>query len=226
MPLHRLANSAAYIDKIRSLLGGALIGYWPLNEASGATAFDVSGNARNGTYTSVTLGQPGIGDGGTAPSFDGSASFVTLPAALNGQLFSLMCWGKVQSASVWTDGVNRNALQFFVDGNNNAALYKDAGSNQIQSVYVAGSTAKFAVPALAQPTSWFHMAMTVTKSGDALISFFNGVPSGPATSLGSFAGSITQFLAGVTSWKGYLAHVVALNRVATPAEILAAASLS
>src|SRR5215469_8556155 len=37
------------------------VGFWPLNETSGTTAFDVSGNGNNGTYQSgVTLGAAGV----------------------------------------------------------------------------------------------------------------------------------------------------------------------
>ena len=79
-------NYVTYTGKIQAL---GPIAYWPLSEASGTTIVDASGNARNGAYTAVTLGQAGIGDGRTSASFDGSTSFgdlysASLAGAFNG----------------------------------------------------------------------------------------------------------------------------------------------
>src|SRR5215469_8144569 len=47
------------------------VGFWPLNETNGTTAFDVSGNGNNGVYQSaVTLGAAGVPN----PPFIGFAS--------------------------------------------------------------------------------------------------------------------------------------------------------
>lgn len=55
-----------------------LVGHWKLNETSGTTASDSSGNGRNGTYTnSPTLNQSG--QCSTAVSFDGVNDYVTIP---------------------------------------------------------------------------------------------------------------------------------------------------
>ena len=54
-----------------------LVGHWKLNETSGTTASDSSGNGRNGTYTNApTLNQ--TGQCSTAVSFDGSDDYVTI----------------------------------------------------------------------------------------------------------------------------------------------------
>jgi hypothetical protein len=55
-----------------------LIGYWPLNEDSGNTAYDASGNGNNGSLSgSINQGTPGT-LGTTAYSFDGSDDAVTV----------------------------------------------------------------------------------------------------------------------------------------------------
>lgn len=47
-------------------------GYWPLDETSGTTAFDRSGNGRNGTYTgAVTLNARDVLPGAKGPDFAG-----------------------------------------------------------------------------------------------------------------------------------------------------------
>ena len=57
------------------------IGYWRLNETSGTTAADLSGNRNNGTYSpAVTLGQPGLPlgvPGDKAVLFDGASATAT-----------------------------------------------------------------------------------------------------------------------------------------------------
>ena len=44
-----------YWQKVKSVSPGNLIVYWPLWEQYGATAYDLSGYGRNGTYTGVAL---------------------------------------------------------------------------------------------------------------------------------------------------------------------------
>ncbi|MET8298811.1 LamG-like jellyroll fold domain-containing protein [Streptomyces sp. NPDC005180] len=58
--------------------------FWPLSETSGTTAASAvlsQQGADNGTYSNVTLGQPGLGAGSpaTAAGFNGTSSFVQLP---------------------------------------------------------------------------------------------------------------------------------------------------
>ena len=51
----------AYIDEV---LADSPLVYWRLDETSGTTAADASGNARPGAHTGVTVGQPSLlGDG-------------------------------------------------------------------------------------------------------------------------------------------------------------------
>ena len=59
----------------------SLIGFWLQNEAAGGVSFDHSGYGRDGAYTGVTLGQPGIGDGSTAAGYDGINDFNNIYSA-------------------------------------------------------------------------------------------------------------------------------------------------
>ena len=72
-----------------------LVGHWPLNEASGTTITDVSGNNYTGTLAS---GSWTTGMAGPAVSFSGSASRINFPTALSGANFpqsgSLSFWIK------------------------------------------------------------------------------------------------------------------------------------
>ncbi len=85
-----------------AVLSDAPEAWWRLNETSGTTMFDSMGR-HDGIYTNVsgnpvTLGAAGVikGSSDTAVSFDGSASFGTVPysPSLQSSAFTLECWAK------------------------------------------------------------------------------------------------------------------------------------
>ena len=77
-------------QKVITTQADNLIVYWPLWETSGTTIDNYEGTAaRDGTYSSVTLGETGIGDGKTSPRFDGTNDYcaihtTSLQSAFNG----------------------------------------------------------------------------------------------------------------------------------------------
>ena len=99
----------AYWQHVRNVRRANLIAYWPLGETSGSIAADLSGNEQHGTYTGVTLAQPGIGDGRSAPFFDGANDFVNvlspgLASAFNGAAGTIALWFHVNSPASWNQG--------------------------------------------------------------------------------------------------------------------------
>ncbi len=54
-----------------------VVGQWDMDEQSGTTAFDSSGNGLNGTLTNVTVGVPGAS--GSAFEFNGHSSKMIVP---------------------------------------------------------------------------------------------------------------------------------------------------
>ncbi len=228
---------SAYEAKIQALNP---IQYLPMDESSGAVAFDRSGNGRNGAYVGVTLGQPGIGDGRTAPSFDGSTSYcniysASLAAAFSGAAGSQIIWAKVSAAGVWTDGLTRRAMYTLVDASNRAGLFKPTANNEIDCLYVAGGASLGAAKTTFSPTGWFHLGLTWSKANDQMIMYVNGVAITPvSTGLGTWAGNLstTQTLIGSLNtgaaaqvWSGLLAHGALFNRTLSAAEMLAAATV-
>ena len=225
-----LASDMAYTNKVIAL---SPIAYWPLAEASGTTIVDESGNGRNGAYTSVTLGQTGIGDGRTAASFNGTASFgnvfsASLAAALNNQEGSLALWIRASGAGVWTDGAQRRCVRLAVDANNSLVIFKATTNNQLSWTYQAGGTSSTRSKAGVSSTAWLHVALTWSKSGDAVKAYFNGVQEGATlTGLGVWLGLLASSttLIGATSqtpggvWSGTLAHVAVWANVLSAAQI-------
>lgn len=228
----------SYAEKVGGIAASNLIAYWPMSEASGTTALDISGNGRNGAYTAVTLGQTGIGDGRTAASFDGSTSFnnvysASLAGAFSGQEGTFSIWLRVSGSGVWTDGITRRAILFLVDSSNRVGIHKAVANNEIDFLYVAGGTSKTGGVTSFSPTGWAHFALTWSLAADELKFYVNGAQSGATqTGLGTFAGALssTQTIIGSLStpaaqvWSGFLAHAAVWNTPLSAAQILTLAT--
>jgi len=50
----------SYSEKVLAIQRANMLAYWPLGEASGTVAADVSGNGRNGATSGATPGAEGI----------------------------------------------------------------------------------------------------------------------------------------------------------------------
>jgi len=92
-----------------AVLADTPVGYWRLDETSGANAADSKGTT-TGTYTNgVTLGQAGAlpdAANNKAATFDGVNDYVTMPyaTALNPNAFSVEAWAKPTGGQgTWRD---------------------------------------------------------------------------------------------------------------------------
>jgi Concanavalin A-like lectin/glucanases superfamily len=226
-------SKASYFSKLKGLFGSSLIAYWPLRESSGSVVNDLSGNGRTGSYTSVTLAQPGPGGGLLSGRFDGASSYCnvysdSLRDALNGSAGTYMLRAKVSEAGIWTDATARSLLRLnSASGNSLVALRRSTADNTYQVQYTAGATAKtFNLSGLTS-TDFLHIAATWDAVSDHLIAYLEGVAVGsPTTGLGAWgADVINTAIIGASSlvpaqpYKGYLCDVLLLNRVATPLEV-------
>jgi Concanavalin A-like lectin/glucanases superfamily len=89
-----------------AVLADSPAGYWPLNESSGTTAFDLSGNGNNGTYSgSFTVGNAGLllGTADTCANFTGGKMVVpdVAPLRLGAGNISIECWINVSSLAAY-----------------------------------------------------------------------------------------------------------------------------
>jgi hypothetical protein len=204
------------------VLGTSPIAYWPLWETSGLVANCLVNSAQNGTYTGVTLGQPGIGDGNTAPFFDGTNDFVSIFSAafnlaFNGSEGTYAGWFKVANAGVWTDGTTRYTFVLLQDVTDRIYGSRIGGiNNQINHIYAAGGVTKTRGVAGLSFINWMHWAITWSAAADEMKTYLNGIQQGATLNgLGVWAGGPldpTQTLIGArtnapaTLWHGYAAH--------------------
>ncbi len=73
------------------IAGFSPIAYWKMNETSGTSMLDSSGNSHTGTYSNVTLNQTGFTDGVAAQFNKASSSFASVAIDLSGQSRFLVC---------------------------------------------------------------------------------------------------------------------------------------
>lgn len=205
-----------YMERVLALNPTA---YWPLNEAIGNTAYDYSGNRFDGTYTGVTLGQPGVGDGDTCPRFNG-ASYVNvysaaLASAFSGTVGTLMIWGKTFNAAIWTDGAERSAANFAkADHSNRIRIQKHSNVNQLRSRYIAGGAAEVRITQDAGPTTaWMQMVMTWNVPVTTLDFYVTNMTPGTNVIGAGWGGvNATNCVIGASStapvegWNGWLAR--------------------
>ena len=231
-------SGKSYTKKVINIDPANLAGYWPMNEASGATADNAEGTAaRDGTYTGVTLGQPGIGDGNTCPYFDGANDIMNLNSASLGAAcisdeMTIMCWAKVANAGVWTDGLwayimvltygSSTDLMWIIKSNvNNKLQFNTEWGN-------GGPTVPQFTPI--STTDWMHLAITMSVSADEVWAYVNGVKtsgvpgSGMLTQLDIVLDPVRALVGArhstvVDCFNGYIAHAAIWTSALTPAQI-------
>lgn len=228
-----------YVSKVLGIENADLISYWVQNEASGTNADNAEGTAaRDGTYTGVTLGQPGIGDGLTAPLYDGANDYLdvysaSLNSVFDGDEGTVAAWIRVSGAGVWTDGAARIIFQILANGTNYLFLRKDTANNTLRWVQRA-TNEKTRIKGSVSDTDWFHVALTWSAAADEVKAYYGGVQEGATlTGLGTWSGAIssTQSLIGaanktpVNVWDGYLAHVPFWKKALSSADILSLATV-
>ena len=212
----------SYSDKVLNTQNANLIAYWRLQEPSGTNADNYEGTAaRDGTYTGVTLGQTGIGDGLTVPLFDGANDFVdvfssSLDTAFNLSEGSVILWMQVSGVGVWTDGALRYMLRFRVDGSNQLALLKRSQNNQVRLIREGANVIDQVDLGGQSDTDFVAWGFTWSEAADEVIAYKDGVQVGSTqTGLGASSGNLSSINTTIGShtttpaqvWDGQLGHV-------------------
>lgn len=199
-----LARAGTYADKVLSYNP---VAYWPLNETTGAIAYDLGSGDHDCTYTGVTLDQidgPGT-TMGRAGLWDGVNDYIDIGATagyLTNTAFTVAIW--VSSLSLSPGD------HFAFDRANRLTI----GTHIVSNIMHFGS---------AYNTTWIYNAASMLYSWHMLLMTYDGAGTAKfyqdgayITELGSLAnlGSATQSTIGtrysVTAafWYGYIQHVM------------------
>lgn len=214
-----------------------LVGYWKLDETSGATLTDSSGNGNNGTWTDnenddlTEEATTGLVDGGLNFEPDATTEgndhvLIGTPAVLNNLGPMTVCsWAKTLNG---TFGANSPMVAKSTGGQTGWQLYFNrAGGDRVgfrttEQAYKNGSTKMIR-------NTWSHACATWdgTDTAAGITIYLNGVDAGEFSSadLGTTLDDSTydlyigRNLGGSTKWEGGLDEVRIYNRVLSPQEI-------
>ena len=194
-----------YLEKVLATNPLAL---WTLGDASGSVATEIV-NGWNGTYSNVTLGQTGIGDGGTSINCLRTSSprvnlySAALAGAINFAEGGLMIW---DAMTTWTDGLNQYIGIFAADNNNEISIFKSSINNRADLFYDAGGTISRVVLSSQTSNAFQNYGLSWSKSTGAsgeVRGYLNGAQQGSTlTGLGTFAGSLSSSRANLATFAG------------------------
>jgi hypothetical protein len=173
---YRFAAALTYDQEVAA---DAPFRYWKLEEPSGSTATDSSGNAGNGTYVgSPTLAQTGLvaGDAGTSVLFPGAASTrvtVVDSAGYDSTSVTVECWFKSTDATSAPNMVSRDgggsgnrSFQFRLNAGAPSFVYFRGGST--------GGANEIVDPSTRNDGSPHHMAATVDDATKTATLYVDG----------------------------------------------------
>lgn len=171
-------------SKLADGAGNDPVGYWPLDENTGTTAYDKSGNGNDATMNgSLTSASWLPAKNGSGLDFDGSGDYIE--AANDSTLditgdITISAWikrdltddyspfvAKTDSSTTWDYDF------YIVNGSNNLRFYSDATTPT--TITSSGSITD---------TAWHHIA--VTRSGSTVTFYIDGILDSTGTMSGSF----------------------------------------
>jgi chitodextrinase len=172
-----------------------LVAAYSFDEGSGATVADASGNGNTGT---VTNGTWAAGRYGSALSFDGGISHVTVPSSSSLQLGSgmtLEAWVNPSTvSSAWRDVIYKGNDNYYLEGTSANAGKPDGGGT-----FGGASTDVVGSAALAG-NAWSYVALTY--DGATLRLYVNGTLAGSQAKTGAIATSTNPLQIGGDSLYG------------------------
>ena len=209
-----------------SLSSTGLVGYWPLNEGSGSSTIDQSGNGNTGTWVGNGPYYTTNAKVGTyAGNFDGSTDYVFIPNTGNkimptsNQPFTISVWLNTNTvASAWyAIGSNETWLtsgyRFVLVCNGTsciAALWCNQSGGTLTGINTSALSAN----------TWY--LVTVSYNGTSGSTYLNGVLQGTTT--GTVLGNTNNIdwgggIGGVDAFSGYLDDARIYNRALSASEV-------
>jgi prepilin-type N-terminal cleavage/methylation domain-containing protein len=197
-----------------------LVGYWKLNEGSGGTATDTSGNSTNGTWQGTQSGTGGTyyGSGNNqtyAGYFNGSNNYI------NGMTVSSTPQNGPATITGWFN-FNTFAVARGISNQLDTQLYQHSANNYL---YIGGGGADyFNVNSILTTTGvWYFIALTYNGTHETDVLYINGAkfnvniqtPHTNNSSISSFVISPSTY------FPGLIENVRVYNRVLSAAELQA-----
>lgn len=205
-----------------------LVGWWPLTEGSGTTAYDNSGNGNNGGWAGTTIGNNGTYYGGGkvgiyAGDFDGSTDYVSTPTSnfpTGNSSISISAWINYSGTSrqifyIYGLGITNEGVYLEVNDTNSCAVGK-------LDVQLLGGGYNVCGPTIAAGT-WHYIAASYNGTQETL--YVDGQLIGSATgspnpNIVNGYSDIGKYSGGL-NFSGLINDVRVYNRALSAAEIQA-----
>ncbi len=213
-------GSALTISPLWSTQG--LVGYWPLNEGTGTTAIDQSGNGNNGTWAGTQAGSNGTyyGPGlrqSFAGYFDGGTDYVNIPSLNNPPVtdFTIVAWADRSASCNGGSYCNVFATNY---------IRMDTVTNSSQINFASAVGGSLNASGLSNGEYTF---LAGEISGSAASFYVNGqlVGSGTMNVTSTVSARIGEDglsgIGGYDPFPGFIQDVRIYNRALSPAEIMA-----
>lgn len=229
---NQILRPQGYLDAYdRMVLADKPSGYWKMNETSGTTVYDLSGNGYHGTIEGgMTLDQQGPWMGSASMAFNGSSGYieVTPNSVLNDMVnnFTVEGWVRLSSTSEWglfggNGAPNGTPMPKFIVG-----VYGQS-PNQFKCTKYGVVDIYIGTP----PTDshWHHIVCSYSSTAGVTI-FVDGATNGTSSNTQDMEASppFTSALAFGESTGGYSgftdgseAMLTVYPTVLTPAQVLA-----
>jgi hypothetical protein len=194
--------------------------YYRMNEASGTTAIDSSGNGYNGTYGGSPVLQKTGGIESSAVEFDGTSAYVQ---SINGAIVNVPAF----TSEAWINLVDTIDRRDIAD-NGNASGWVSVigpGTGKVIVETYAGSWNHLESTQSIIPNQWYHIVVSRSGTGVGKI-YINGVLDGQSSSLAMTLNSSTYLTIGkpygqnIFYMKGLMDEYAFYNRELTSDEIL------
>ncbi len=223
----RIYNRALDSSEVQALYEWAPgpVGYWKMDEASGSTIADSSGNGNNGT----TTGSPTFAEGkyGKALSTSGSTQYVTIADSDEldyQQAITISFWMKPANA---TDihRIIRKGNPHSVGGKGFSLLYRGDQANDPITMQFNDSNNSHTVSVFNLgdiSNTWTHVAVVCDKSALACFGYKNGIQEGSGNHvIGDYTVSDDfEISSPNTGYNGLLDDVKVYNYVRTQEQIV------
>jgi lysophospholipase L1-like esterase len=170
----------AYSEILRNHYRANMVFCYPLWDLAGK-AMDIGPNGYHGAYSAgMTLGWPGIGDGHTAPYFDGAheinigAGAAAVGDALTAGEVTLQAWLRVPDSGVWADATVRNYARISADANNYLILQKSATANRMTYNYNATTHPQAILEDSPSSTAYRCVTLTINQASSRMWLWVDG----------------------------------------------------
>lgn len=186
--LRQASSNASYLELLVGQLSGSYkstvlssspIGYWQLNETTGTTVADVSGDNNTGTINGgITKGATGPVTGVTAMTFNGTSGYISAARpTTNTSNWTLEAWVNITAFAGGTDETGMVVYNGDDSGGYGIGVGHSGTNNDLYVLY--GGVAWIDMGTLLTTGTWYHLV--AVNNGGTLTAYVNGVAA-PNTS--------------------------------------------